>query len=103
MEMTERMNLDQNWKKMLMYGSFGAAAILLATGKRPAALAAAGIGVAFFAAEHPERFEQVWNRAPEYLDKGQRVVSQLGGLVDRITEQSAKFQSRNRQQGDYLT
>ena len=45
-----------DWKKTLMIGSFAAGAILFLTGRRPAGLAVAGIGVATFAAEHPEKF-----------------------------------------------
>src|SRR5262249_1468624 len=52
---------EMDWKKTLMYGSFAAGAILFLTGRRPAALAVAGIGVATFATEHPEKFAEIWH------------------------------------------
>lgn len=118
--MRERHDMDQNnmnfdindnWKKMLMVGAFAGAAYLLFSGRRPAGFALAGIGMAVLAAEHPERFEEIWNQAPQYLDRGTKVVNQIGDLVDRIAEQGAKFQQMrghrggdaSGQQPDYLT
>ena len=99
-----RDNIQQDWKKYLMFGSFAAAAYLLLTGKRPAGFAIAGIGMAILAAEHPEKFEEAWNRAPEFLDKGQRMMHGVSGIVDKIAEQKQKFQSRRGDaQHDYLT
>lgn len=106
------MNLDisDNWKKMLMFGAFAGAAYLLISGRRPAGFALAGIGMAVLAAEHPQRFEEIWNQAPHYLDRGTKVVNQIGDLVDKIAEQGSKFQQMraNRathaeQRPDYLT
>ena len=54
---TNREDGEMDWKKTLMIGSFAAGAILFLTGRRPAGLAIAGIGVATFAAEHPEKFD----------------------------------------------
>ena len=106
------MNLDisDNWKKMLMFGAFAGAAYLLISGRRPAGFALAGIGMAVLAAEHPQRFEEIWNQAPQYLDRGTKVVNQIGDLVDKIAEQGSKFQQMRANRGtheeqrpDYLT
>lgn len=102
-------NINENWKKALMIGAFAGAAYLLISGRRPAGFALAGIGLAVLAAEHPHRFEEIWNQAPTYLDRGTRVVNQISDLIDRIAEQGTKFQQMrrggNRGQGqhDYLT
>jgi hypothetical protein len=102
-------NINDNWKKALMLGAFAGAAYLLISGRRPAGFALAGIGMAVLAAEHPQRFEEIWNQAPHYLDRGTRVVNQISDLVDKIAEQGSKFQqmrSGNRggeRQHDYLT
>jgi hypothetical protein len=100
-----RLRLQNNWKRALMIGSFAAAAYLLATGRRPAGFAMAGVGLATLAAEYPEKFEEIWNRAPEYLDKGQRLVGGVSRIVDQIAEQAGKFQSMRgtRMREDYLT
>ena len=100
-------DISENWKKMLMVGAFAGAAYLLISGRRPAGFALAGIGLAVLAAEHPQRFEEIWNQAPHYLDRGTKVVNQISDLVDRIAEQGSKFQAMRggtrEQRPDYLT
>jgi hypothetical protein len=76
-----------NWKKALMYGSFAAGAVLFLSGRRPAGLAVAGIGVATLAAEHPEKFEDLWRRMPEYIDKGGKLVDLAASFLERLGEQ----------------
>ena len=76
-----------DWKKTLMYGSFAAGAILFLTGRRPAGLAVAGIGVATLAVEHPEKFEEIWQRMPEYIERGERFVNMAANFLDRLGEQ----------------
>ena len=76
-----------DWKKTLMYGSCAAGAILFLTGRRPAGLAVAGIGVATFAVEHPEKFEEIWQRMPEYIERGERFVNMAANFLDRLGEQ----------------
>jgi hypothetical protein len=103
------LNIQENWKKALMVGAFAGAAYLLISGRRPAGFALAGIGVAVLAAEHPQRFEEVWNQAPHYLDRGTKVVNQISDLIDKIAEQGTKFSqmrhrgNRGQEQHDYLT
>ena len=94
-----------NWKRAVMIGSFSAAAFLLLTGRRAAGFALAGIGVATLAGEYPEKFEKFWNSAPEYLDKGTRLVQGVGNFVEKIAEQGSRLQSvRERHSGpDYVT
>jgi hypothetical protein len=76
-----------NWKKALIYGSFAAGAALFLSGRRPAGLAVAGIGVATLAAEHPEKFEDLWRRMPEYIDKGGKMVDLAASFLERLGEQ----------------
>jgi hypothetical protein len=103
------LNINENWKKALMVGAFAGAAYLLISGRRPAGFALAGIGMAVLAAEHPQRFEEVWNQAPHYLDRGTKVVNQISDLIDKVAEQGTKFSQmrrggdRGEQQHDYLT
>jgi hypothetical protein len=75
------------WKKALIYGSFAAGAALFFSGRRPAGLAVAGIGVATLAAEHPEKFEDLWRRMPEYIDKGGKMVDLAASFLERLGEQ----------------
>jgi len=85
--------MNQDWKKVVMYGAFGVAAYLILTGKRNAGFAAAGVGLATLASEHPEKFEQVWNQAPEYLERGHRIVNGVQTLLDRLAEHSEQFKA----------
>lgn len=80
-----------DWKKTLMYGSFATGAILFLMGRRPAGLAVAGIGVATFAAEHPEKFEELWHRMPEYIEKGGRFVDMATSFLERLGEERAGY------------
>jgi hypothetical protein len=74
-----------NWKKTLMYGSFAAGAVLFFTGRRSAGLVATGVGIATLAADNPEKFQELWRRMPDYLDKGVKLVDKGVKLVDMAT------------------
>jgi hypothetical protein len=76
-----------DWKRVFIYGSLGAAAFLLITGRRPAGGVLAGIGLAALASEYPEQIERLWRDAPEYLDKGTRVINTVAAFVERLAEQ----------------
>ena len=82
-----------NWKKALMFGSFAAGAILFITGRRPAALALAGVGLATLASEHPEKLEDLWHRMPEYIEKGGKLVDLAANLLERVGEHSGGYRN----------
>jgi hypothetical protein len=91
-----------DWKKIVMFSAFGAAIYFLVTGKRGAGMATAGVGLAALATEYPEKFEQIWNQAPEYLDRGHRIVNGIQSLVDRISEHAQNWQQmRGRVGGEF--
>ena len=54
-----------DWKRVFIYGSLGAAAFLLITGRRPAGGVLAGIGLAALSSEYPDQIERLWRDAPE--------------------------------------
>ena len=76
-----------DWKKALIYGSFAAGAVLFLTGRRPVGLAVAGIGLATLASENPEKFEELWTRMPEYIDKGSKFVDMAATFLERVGHQ----------------
>ncbi|HEV7673795.1 MAG TPA: hypothetical protein VGQ12_04625 [Candidatus Angelobacter sp.] len=84
---------EMDWKKTLMIGSFAAGAILFLTGRRPAGLAVAGIGVATFAAEHPEKFEELWQRMPEYIEKGSKFVDMASTFLERMGQEKGGYRN----------
>lgn len=75
-----------NWKRAVILGSLGAGAVLALTGKRTAGLVLAGVGVAVLASEHPEKVEQLWQRAPEYMEKGTQIVNMVSGFLERLSQ-----------------
>ncbi|HET9743132.1 MAG TPA: hypothetical protein VFQ00_10310 [Terriglobales bacterium] len=89
-----------DWKKIVMYGAFGAAAYFLLSGKRSVGMATAGVGLAVLAADNPEKFEQIWNQAPEYLERGHRIVNGIQSLVERISEHAQSWQQMRTRMGE---
>jgi hypothetical protein len=74
------------WKKALVAGSIGAAAVLFLKRKYPAGVLATGVGLAVLAAEYPDKFEKVRRSLPEYFDHGMRVMEMAGRAGQRISE-----------------
>jgi hypothetical protein len=81
---------QMNWKRAAMYGAFGAAAVLFLKGHRPASLAVAGVGLGFLAIEHPEKFEEVFERAPEYLERGSQIVAVIARIKERLEQEGVR-------------
>lgn len=82
-----------DWKKSLIYGSFVAGTILFITGRRSAGVAFAGLGLATLIAEHPEKFEDLWRRMPDYIDKGGRLLDRAAGLVELFGQERGGLRS----------
>jgi hypothetical protein len=80
----EREKMD--WKKALVFGSFAAGAVLFFSGRRPAGLAVAGIGVATLASEHPEKLQELWRRLPEYVDRSGKLVDTAANILQKLAE-----------------
>jgi hypothetical protein len=76
----------ESWKKALVLGAMGAAALLFVKKRYPAGVLATGAGLALLASEYPEKFEQVRQALPDYFDYGMRVVEMAGQAGKRITE-----------------
>ena len=79
----------KNWKRALSFGCLGASAFLLVAGRKPAAGLLAGVGLAALASEYPEHLQRFWERAPEYIDKGDRVLSMASTFLERLAEHRA--------------
>jgi hypothetical protein len=80
----------QTWKKALVFGSIGAGAVLLITRRKPIGMAFAAAGLAVLASEYPEKFEAVWESAPEYLRKGMQIFATLQKLGEGFAEEAEK-------------
>jgi hypothetical protein len=73
-----------------MFGAFGASAALIIRGQKPAGIALAGVGLALLAAEHPEAVESLWERAPEYLDRGSQLMAVIARIKERLAEEGPR-------------
>jgi hypothetical protein len=73
------------WKKAVVMGSIGAAALLFMKKRYPAGVLATGVGLAVLASEYPEKFEQVKRALPEYFERGMHVMEMAGQAGRRIT------------------
>src|ERR1035441_9403143 len=89
----------QSWKKAIVFGSIGVGAVLVITRRRPLGMAFAAAGLAVLASEYPEKFEAVWESAPEYLQKGLQIFSTLKKGVGI----AAPFSPRHLAEVAYLT
>jgi hypothetical protein len=67
----------QNWKKAVVFGSIGAGALLVLSGRRSVGMAVAAGGLAVLASESPEKFEGIWENAPDYLHRGMEIFATL--------------------------
>lgn len=83
----------KNWKRALIFGSLGASAFLLVTGRKPAAGVLAGVGLAALATEYPEHMQRLWERAPEYVARGNQVLSLAATFLERLAEHNVLRES----------
>ena len=67
----------QNWKKAVVFGTIGAGAMLILIGRRTVGMAVAAGGLAVLASEYPEKFEGIWENAPDYLHRGMEIFATL--------------------------
>lgn len=73
-----------NWKRALIGGSAGAAAVMFLRGKPAAGVILAGIGLATLASEYPEKFEEFRERLPEYVERGTSYLEAVSRLGQRL-------------------
>jgi hypothetical protein len=85
----------ENWKRAVIVGSVGMAAMLLLKGKRPAAVLVGGVGLAVLASEYPNQFNAIREELPSYvrhgtrfLDLAMRIGSKIGELADKRAAQA---------------
>ena len=74
------------WKKAMVLGAIGSAALLFMKKRYPAGVLATGVGLAVLAAEYPEKFDKVRRALPEYFEHGMRMMEMAGQAGKRITD-----------------
>ena len=78
----------ENWKKAVLFGSAGVAALLFAKGKRPAGMLAAGVSLVVLASEYPRAFDQIANLTPGPLGRGLRLVEMVSRAGQELIEEN---------------
>ena len=79
-----------NWKKTLVFASLGAGAVMFVTGRRGLGMGFAAAGLTILASEYPETFEAVWEKAPDYLQKGRQIFGALQKLGEGYLEEAER-------------
>ncbi|HUO27024.1 MAG TPA: hypothetical protein VMU61_15250 [Candidatus Aquilonibacter sp.] len=79
-----------SWKKAVVTGSIGAAAVLFMKKKHVGGVLLTGVGLAVLASEYPERFEKVRRALPDYFDRGMRVMEMAARAGKRITDAAGR-------------
>ena len=75
-----------SWKKAILFGAMGAAAMFFMKKRYPAGVLAGGVGLAILASEYPEQFERVRQSLPDYFERGMHVMEMAAKAGKRITE-----------------
>ena len=79
-----------SWKKAVVMGTIGAAALLFMKKKYPAGVLATGVGLAVLASEYPDKFEKVRRSLPDYFDRGMQVMQMAAKAGKKITEAAGR-------------
>jgi hypothetical protein len=79
-----------SWKKAVVFGSIGVAAVLFLKRRYPAGVLVTGVSLAMLASEYPEQFERVRQSLPDYFERGMRVMEMAGQAGKRITEAAGR-------------
>jgi hypothetical protein len=78
----------ENWKKAVLAGSAGAAAILLLKGNRTGGFIFGGVALAALASEYPETFAEIREKLPRYIDRGTSLLEIASRIGERLADVS---------------
>jgi len=76
----------ENWKRALIAGSAGLGTIMLLQRRKTAGLVLTGISLAVLASEYPEKFAEIRDRMPEYVEKGTQYLEVVSRVGERLAE-----------------
>ena len=82
----------ENWKRAVIAGAAGTAAVLALRGRRPAAVLVGSVGLAVLASEYPDRFVKIREELPSYVRQGTRFLDlamRVGRKIEDLAEKRA--------------
>jgi hypothetical protein len=82
----------ENWKRAVIAGTAGTAAMLVLKGRRPAAVLVGSVGLAVLASEYPEQFRRIREELPSYVRQGTRFLDlamKIGSKIEELADKRA--------------
>jgi hypothetical protein len=79
------------WTRSVAVGTLVSSAVLLALGRRKAAVAVAAAGGAIALLEDPDGVRRFWDDIPNYVQSGQRALGRVEGLIEQVAEQGGQL------------
>jgi len=76
----------ENWKKAVLAGSAGVAAILLLKGNRTGGFIFGGVALAALASEYPETFAEIRDKLPHYIERGTSLLEIASRIGERLAD-----------------
>ncbi|HXY14841.1 MAG TPA: hypothetical protein VEI26_10120 [Terriglobales bacterium] len=76
----------EGWKRALLAGSVGASVMMFFKGKTTAGVILAGVGLATLASEYPEKFAEIRERLPEFVERGNTFLDVVSRVGERLAE-----------------
>ena len=76
----------ENWKKVVLAGSAGLAAILLLKGSRTGGLLFSGVALAALASEYPDTFAEIREELPNYIERGTTLLKVASRIGERFAD-----------------
>ncbi len=74
------------WKQATVAGSLGLGIAIFLFGRRPAGMLLTGVGLAVLASEYRDPLEDFFEQAPEYIERGTRIVDALSRLAEHLRQ-----------------
>lgn len=89
------------WKQATVAGSLGLGVAMFLFGRRPAGMLLTGVGLAVLASEYRDPLQDFFAQAPDYIERGTRIVDALSRLADHLRQ--AREQESAESASPYLT
>src|ERR1035438_5214776 len=79
----------ENWKRAVIAGAAGTAAVFVLKGRRPAAVLVGSVGRGVLAAEDPRQCARIREELPSYVRQGTRYLDlaiKIGSKIEELAE-----------------
>ena len=76
----------ENWKRVLLAGSAGAAVVLFLKKKPAAGTILTGVALATLVSEYPDRFAEFREKLPHYVERGTNFLDVVSRVGERLAE-----------------